>query len=339
VLKNRFLEAGLDPKTGWLKSLRRIKDGKMGPNVLGREGANRLGIYLEHPHPMSAWELDPKAEGPLDPKLEGKVEVAQEGPESISLRAEYVWGRSRFRLTTTLHADSPRLDCRLRADWLESGSATTDGPMLRVLWHTAGKPKKLDCDVPFGVVSRPAGREVAAQKWVDVAVPGGGLAVFNNAKYGHSLYGNRLGLSLLRSSYDPDIHPDLGRHDIQWGLLAHEGDWLEAGLPRLGHSYNVPLDTWQARNQKGSLGSSASFLSLESDPQFVVTGIKKAEQGEGTVLRGYDASGKGARLSLGAGQAEKTNLLEEPIDGGKVEGKDGKTAIEVKPWEIVTLKF
>lgn len=340
TVRNRFFEASWNPRNGRLQTLKRITNGLVGPNVLGPQGANRLGIFLEKPHPMSAWTLDPGAKGPLDPALVGKVKVLQEGDESICLRSEYTWGRSRFWLTTTVHADSARIDCQLRADWLECGSATTDGPMLKALWQAAGKPRKLACDVPFATVEREAGREVPAQKWVDVAVPGGGLAIFNNSKYGHSLHGNLVGMSLLRSSYDPDIHPDLGRHEISWGLLAHEGDWLQAGLPRLGMSYNVPLDTVQGREHKGSLPSSGAFLEWEADRNFIVTGLKKAEDGEGLVIRGYDSSGKGSSLKVKVpGSVHLTDILEEPLEGASLVIRNGWTEIKAGPWKIVTVKI
>jgi alpha-mannosidase len=75
-------------------------------------------------------------------------------------------------------------------------------------------------------------------------------------------------------------------------------------------------------------------MDLECGKDFVVTGIKQAEQGKGLVLRGYDSSGKGGNLKTSI-PAIRTNLLEETLPGS-----DRATdTIQVKPWEIVTLKF
>jgi alpha-mannosidase len=334
-IKNPYLEVEFDPKDGSITSLRRLKGGKAGPNLFSGKGGNALGIYMEKPHPMSAWTLDPTASGPLPLKALKALEIVQEGPQSVTLRAELAWGRSTFRLLTTVHADSPRIDCVLKADWLETGSATSDGPMLRALWNLAKEPKALTSDVPYGVLDRAPGREVPAQKWVSAS----GLALYNRGKYGHSLEKDCLRLSLLRSSYDPDGFPDLGHHEMHWALEAHDGDYRAAGLARKGLSYNVPLECHQARAQKGPLPETHSFLPLKSSPDFVPSGLKLAEDGKSALLRGYDSGGKGAAFSLKAGKAEDVNLLEEPFEKNSVRAKGGWASLKVKPWGIASLKL
>jgi len=37
---------------------------------------------------------------------------------------------------------------------------------------------------------------------------------------------------------------------------------------------------------------------VDCDPAFVVTGLKAAEEGKGSILRGYDSSGKGCDIDL-----------------------------------------
>ena len=46
--------------------------------------------------------------------------------------------------------------------------------------------------------------EWVAHRFVDLGEPGFGLALLNDGKYGHSLRGNVLGLSLVRSPVYPD---------------------------------------------------------------------------------------------------------------------------------------
>jgi alpha-mannosidase len=340
-IRNPFFEAVFDGQDGSIRSLKPLRGGKLGANVFAKGGGNKLGIHLEKPHPMSAWTLDPTAEGPFPVKSAKPVEILQEGPASITLCASLAYGRSELRLLTTVYADSPRIDCTLKADWLEKGTASEPGPMLRGLWHLASTPKALTSDVPYGVLDRDSGREVAAQRWVDVEVPGGGLALFNRGKYGHSLEKNTLRLSLLRSSYDPDAYPDLGHHEIQWALQCHGGDYQAARLPRLGYAYNVPLECFQARAQKGPLPQRHRFLTVDSHPAFVVTGLKQAEEGAGTVLRGYDSGGKGGFLELGhhAAAAQAVNILEEPLPDLLAEATGDRVRMEVKAWGIVSLRW
>ncbi len=340
-IANRFCEIECDEQTGVIRSLRPRHNGKLADNVLGPGGANRLTVYLEPPHGMSAWELAPTPGGPLALEPLGRTTIVQEGPASIALRSAYRWGRSSFWLTTTIYADSPRIDMQLRADWLEVGTPATDAPMLRVEFALAGNAAALACDVPFAVVDRPTGREVPAQKWVDVAVGRNGVALLNNGKYGHSLVDGTLRLTLLRSSYDPDLFPDLGRHEITWALLPHAGGWAAADLPRAGCGYNVPLLAYQARQQKGKLPQTHSFMATSGNPAFIVTGIKKAEDSRALIVRGYNASGKTITATITLARAIRTaqrvNILEEKSKGA-VRVVAGTARMRVRPWEIVTLK-
>jgi alpha-mannosidase len=344
-IKSRFFCLELDEKDGSLRSLQLRRDGKTGPTLIGKGGANRLAIFLERPNSMSAWTLDPNPEGPVDVSVIETTQVAQEGPESISWVNRFRYNGSTFGLTTTVHADSPRIDCRLTAEWVERGTDTTKTPVLRVLHHLSRAPQKLTCDVPFAALDRDVGREVPAQKWVNVPLPWGGLALLNRGKYGHSVTGSALGLTLLRSSFFPDVLPDVGRHEICWTLLPHENA-TNAELTRAGLGFNVPFETLQLKEQKGTLAESDTLVCSKSDG-FIVTGVKMSEDGDGIVVRGYDASGKGgdAEIALGRPIAAviKTNILEQRMDG-----PDPKIAIPsvnsqsvivaTRPWEIVTLK-
>jgi len=309
--------------------------------MFGPGGANRLEMVVERLSKCSAWVLDREPSLPVPVRSTKPVVVLQEGDESVSWMAELAWGSSTFRLTTTVHADTPRIDCELEAEWLERGTEKNGCPMLRVAAGIAGSPESLACDVPFAVAERPAGIEVPAQRWVDVKAPSGGLGILNRGKYGHSLVDGTVRIGLLRSFVDPDRLPDIGRHTIRWALLPHAGSWLAAGLPRRGMEYNVPLQAWPGREQKGDLPAAHSFVSVGGDPWFVVTGVKKAEDGNGIVVRGYDASGRGAQVTLAFARrvrsARKVSITEQPMDGSTLKVRGGRVYVRVKPWEIVSV--
>jgi alpha-mannosidase len=338
-VRNRFFDLRFDDKTGTVTSLA-WKAGRAKKELAGKRGFNRLAMFLERPHEMSAWNLDAGARGPVDLEVTSPAEIVQAGPESVSWAASFAYGKSTFRLTTTVHADSPRIDCHLAAEWVERGTPRTDAPMLRVLSSLASKPKALVCDTPFYAALREAGREVPAQKWVDVAIADNvGLALMNRGKYGHSLRDGVLGLTLLRSAYDPDLLPDVGRHEIEWAILPHAGTWKEAGVPLAALSYNVPFETFQARAQKGPLGLSKSLLSFDAPDRFLVTGVKRAEDGHGIVVRGYDVTGEGCSVSatgeLAEGTAERLDIVEDEVPGEPVRLGE----VKAKPYEIVTLRI
>jgi alpha-mannosidase len=343
TVSNRFFELRFDARTGALRSLRIKRGERLGAEWVGPRGANRLGLYVEHPRRADGWKLDPSPRGPLAPDVVAPAAVVEDGAESVTWMTAFAWRSSAFRLLTTVHADSPRIDVRLEADWLERGSSVDGHPMLRALIELAAAPRRMFCDVPFGIVARAPGREVPAQRWVDLPARGGGLAVLNDSKYGHSLHGATLRLGLLRAFVHPDELPDVGRHVVRWALRPHVGTWLAAGIPREGFGFNVPLCAVQARVQEGDPAPSRSFLRVGGDPWFVVTGIKRAEDGDGWIVRGYDASGRGADVAIEADRpierAAGVDLLEEPCGRHAVRCEGGRVTARVGPWGILSVRW
>jgi alpha-mannosidase len=339
-VQNRFFSLEISEKDGSIRSLRLARAKKLGPSLVGKSGANRLAIFLEKPNSMSAWTLDPSPEGPIDLALVDATKFIQQGPESISWVNTFRYKESTFALTTTVHADSPRIDCRLTAEWVERGTESGKTTVLRLLHHLSKAPAELTCDVPFAAIEREAGREVPAQKWASVRVRGGGLALLNRGKYGHSVIGGALGLTLLRASFFPDVLPDVGRHELSWALLPHETA-STAELARAGLGFNVPFETHQLRPEGGALRQSDTLVTSKSD-SFVVTGIKMSEDGDGIVIRGYEVAGQGGEVTLALGRpisaAIRTNILEQRMEGPDPKITDSSIIVETRPWEIVTLK-
>ncbi|MDO8686318.1 MAG: glycoside hydrolase family 38 C-terminal domain-containing protein, partial [Clostridiales bacterium] len=92
--------------------------------------------------------------------------------------------------------------------------------------------KKNDCEVldgarratyeiQFGSIERPthwntsydkSKFEVCGHKWADLSEGAYGVSLLNDGKYGHQAYGNTLGVTLVRASYEPDTNPDEGLH-------------------------------------------------------------------------------------------------------------------------------
>ena len=102
----------------------------------------------------------------------------------------------------------------------------------------------------FGVVTRPTHRntswdeaqfEVAGHRFADLAEPGFGLALLNDAKYGHSARDNVLGLSLVRSPVYPDPLADEGEQRFTYALMPHAGTWHEGGVREEAEDLNQPL--------------------------------------------------------------------------------------------------
>lgn len=63
---------------------------------------------------------------------------------------------------------------------------------------------------------------MCGHNFADLSEPGYGVALVS-AKYGYSVEGNVMRVSLLRSSKSPDPTADMGEHRISWAIMPHTG--------------------------------------------------------------------------------------------------------------------
>ena len=93
-------------------------------------------------------------------------------------------------------------------------------------------------------------------------------------------------------------------------------------------------------NQRGSLPARYSALTVDA-PNVIVEAVKKAEDGEGTVIRLYEAFNRRTRVKLTLGSPVKKaflcNMLEEREEELPVKGNE--IFLELKPFEICTLRL
>jgi alpha-mannosidase len=338
-----FFRVGFDMKTG---DIVRLHDKRTGfEYAAGTGGLNRLRVYKEAPHDMSAWSLGPVSSVEDVNRVE-RVSVTANGPVQACVEAVKSWGRSKFIQRTIVYRSYPRIDFELEAHWFEQGDDRTDAPMLRVVFPFSLKNARFDCHVPFDVVSRPTtGREVPAQQWVDVSDGRNGIALMNQTKYGHSYGDGELRLTLLRSAYNPDVYPDQGLHRIRYALFPHAGDWKN-GVWAEAEAFNVPPVA--AEPPSFALGRAHATRPEQSelvslDPADVaLSGIKQAEDGTGIVVRLVDVTGKGGPATLAlpvrVKSAKRLDLIERPLKEAEIPAvRDRTVTVVLKPHEVATL--
>jgi alpha-mannosidase len=202
---------------------------------------NKLRIYLEDKKGgMKSWTIN-KIVKEEYVKNVVSVRVVENGPVRACVETVKTWGKSRFIERTYLYRSYPRIGYDLEVHWLETGSDSTDSPMLRALFPVAFDNPIFNCQVPFDVVERPTdlrktpqsfkpfqtswtqdenpdGQEVPAQKWVDLSDGNAGIALLNNTKYGFSYHNGDLKITLLRAAGSPDIYPNIGKFNISYAL-------------------------------------------------------------------------------------------------------------------------
>ena len=230
-------------------------------------------------------------------------------------------------------------------------------------WHERQKLLKLAfqldvhadrsaAETQFGHVFRPthantswdaAKFEICAHRWVHVGEPGYGVAVANDATYGHDITRTvtdagttvtTVRLSLLRAPLYPDPQADQGHHRLT--AVLHPGAGIAQAIED-GYRANLPERVVYGAHE-------AEPLFAVSNPAVVVEAVKLAEDRSGdVVVRLYESLGGHAlaRLvpSFPVAGARAVDLLERPVDAPSVEVGDDSVQLSLRPFQIVTLRF
>lgn len=169
-----------------------------------------------------------------------------------------------------------------------------------------------------------------------------GLTVLNDCKYGFDVTSNVFRLTALRSSGRPDPHPDDGTQSFTYSLYAHPGDWRAAHADEQALALNIPLfaKITTAHPPAGSIPGLA-VANVGGKGDLVVTALKHSEDGNGFILRFYEAAGQDtvARIDFDRPvHAEETDLLERPLAGQSILPQDNSIFVAVGHDQIVTLR-
>ena len=176
--------------------------------------------------------------------------------------------------------------------------------------------------------------ESCGQKWMDVSEGHYGVSLLNDCKYGHSALKGVVSLTLIKCGVEPNPNADVEVHHFTYALYPHAGTWSAEGTVREAYCLNQPARVCQG----GRPGRTFSYASV-SPANVVLETVKKAENGEGVVLRLYECENARTRTELtlpeGVKAAYSCNLLEEIEEELPVE--NGKIRFITKPYEIKTI--
>ncbi len=309
-LENAFLKATVGAD-GTIASLIHKPTGR---EALAGAG-NQLWAYpVDKPRGWDAWDIDADYAARGEPVSEVEsIALVESGPARAALRIVRRFRDSTITQTYALAANARRLDIETTLDWHDRRV------LLRTLTPVAVRAERATFECANGVVTRPTHRntswdqamfEAAAHRFIDLGEPGFGVALINDAKYGHSVHGNVLGLSLVRAPVYPDPLADEGRQSFTYALHPHDGDWHEGGVREEAEDLNQPL---LMRAVSGLAIGAATPLSVAGIPA-ALSGLKGAEAGKGLVLRIYEPAGRRGDFTIAAPgwTASPVTILEEP---------------------------
>jgi alpha-mannosidase len=130
----------------------------------------------------------------------------------------------------------------------------------------------------------------------------------------------------------------LGRHAFDYALIPHEGGWEDA-WPE-AHRFAVPMRARRIEGGSGALPWEGALLALEG-PAFVVSALKRAEDGSGVVVRLYNVTSRPAagrlRLLEPFQGAEFVNMEEAFL--AEAFPEDGWVRLEAQPNQVLNLRF
>lgn len=122
-----------------------------------------------------------------------------------------------------------------------------------------------------------------------------------------------------------------------YAIYPHAEKWQAAGTVKQAFFLNQPALAVKG----GNPGESFSLASLDAT-NVVLETVKRAEDGDGTIVRMYESENSLTNVTLDWNlpftTAESCNCLEQP-DGEPVEVEGGKITFTVKPYEIKTIRI
>lgn len=112
--------------------------------------------------------------------------------------------------------------------------------------------------------------------------------LLNDCKYGYSVKDNRIELSLLKSSKNPDETADMGIHEFTYSLLPHQAALADSEVFAQAEDLNQPLYP-----MKGRPGAACVRMFCWEADNVIVDAVKPAEDGNGSSCGFMNAAGKG----------------------------------------------
>ncbi len=266
ILENEWLRVEFDARTGALASMVDKGTGEELVSAGGAGGVFRL-IREDESQGMTAWKVG-RYMDVQDLVDNVRIRSVSAGPGAIrqAIVVEIAFSRSTLKATVSLDEGSPLLRYDVECDWREIGERGAGIPQLGFYVPLAYDCPRLVYDVPFGVVERPAmDLDVPANRFAVAVNPdaaGRSLLLATDSKHGFRGRNDSLAVTLIRSSFDPDPYPEIGKHAFSLFLGPVTGGNSRDLILR-GAVANHPLSVVSAAPSAGVLPLEQSFLRIE----------------------------------------------------------------------------
>lgn len=341
VLDNGVLRVAIDER-GLITSVYDVAASR--EVIAPGSAANLLQLHVDTPNQWDAWDVDSFYKNNVRDVTEvDSVDFSTvDGVATVVVKRSF--NRSSITQTLRLAPGAKRVDIETSMDWHESEK------FLKAAFPVDVHADRSASETQFGHIFRPTHQntswdaakfEIAAHRWVHVGEPGYGVAVVNDSTYGHDI--NRtaredggttttIRTSLIRAPRFPDPQTDQGVHVVNHAFV------VGAGIPEAieeGYRINLP-----ERVVAGAEG--ADPIVAVDNGNVIVEAVKLADDQSGdVVVRLYESSGGRSRATVStgfaAGSVTEVDLLERHLADREL--KDGGVSFELRPFQILTLRF
>lgn len=297
--------------------------------------------------PSDTWSHDVKSYSKEIGEFgDAEISLVENGPLRATLRVITHYGDSSLQTDWTLYSGRRNVEAKVVLDWHEHLK------MLKFSFPVAVDSPVATYETSYATIVRETnGQEDPGQRWIDITGKSGanayGLTVINDAKYGYSVPGSDIRISVARAAVYAHHNPrvleagkphywmDQGIQTFRMLLVPHRDSWQQRNIPRIAEEFlQAPVVMYQGIHG-GSMPPSGSFATVDSGA-IIISAIKKAEEGEAIIFRCVETLGqpvtasvdlkfagqkwtgsfrayeiKSLLLDLKSGSIKEVNLLEE----------------------------
>lgn len=295
ILSNKALTATISPN-GIITSLYdEVNDREIIDTTATKQtnseviGGNQLVVFDDQPLQFPAWDTELYSLNKFKFLNNGEVSIlTNDKLESSLLVKNKILEKSYIETVISIQGLDYEIDSFSQNNFIKFKS--------HVEWHETYKFLKVQFpttinsaslalyETQFGITERPthyntswdvAKFEVCHHKFLDLSGYNYGVSILNNSKYGASVHGNLIRLSLLRSPKAPDDKADMGSHDFEYAIYPHSGP-LGNDTVKLAHNFNYKLDQYVDSKVDKLLHA----ISLLNNTSAILSHVKRAEDDE-----------------------------------------------------------
>jgi len=288
----------------------------------------RLAISYDNPEHWPAWNMDwDQEQAPPKSYVTGpaKIRIAENGPARVAIEVSRETAGSKVVQTISLSVG----DAGKRVEFANAIDWNTKESNLKATFPLAASNLMATYNWDIGTIQRPSAEpkkfEVPSHQWIDLTDMSGefGATILTDYKNGSDKPNDHtIRLTLIRTpgtrgGYPDQGTQDIGHHEFVYGIAGHSADWRQAQTDWQAQRLNDPLIAFETSKHGGALGREFSLLKV-SNPRIRLLALKKAEQGDETIVRLVELDGKpqpDVRISFNTPitAAREVNGQEQPV--------------------------